>query len=111
MNPEAITVASRRGLVQLLRKEAAGTQASAGSSPEPTMAERRLQAAATQKPPGLPCLAGATHIISLLMQRGTPDPKSEPQPQRAGPPHNPGLRKLIEAKQKWHRPERTLPLP
>src|SRR5437867_8856638 len=40
-----------------------------------------------------------------------PDPKPEPQPRRAGPPHNPGLRKLIEGKRKWHRPERTLPLP
>jgi putative DNA methylase len=40
-----------------------------------------------------------------------PDPKSEPQPRRTGPPHNPGLRKLIEGKRKWHRPERTLPLP
>ena len=45
------------------------------------------------------------------MQRGTPDPKPEPQPRRAGPPHNPGLRRLIEGKRKWHRPERTLPLP
>src|SRR5216684_1855641 len=39
------------------------------------------------------------------------DPKSESQPRRAGPPHNPGLRKLIEGKRKWHRPERTLLLP
>src|SRR5687767_3911507 len=39
------------------------------------------------------------------------DPKSGAQPRRAGPPHNPGLRKLIEGKRKWHRPERTLPLP
>ena len=45
------------------------------------------------------------------MRRGTPDPKPEPQPRRAGPPHNPGLRRLIEGKRKWHRPERTLPLP
>src|SRR5258706_10573603 len=40
-----------------------------------------------------------------------PDPKPDPQPRRAGPPHNPGLRRLIEGKRKWHRPERTLPLP
>src|SRR6266851_5262724 len=39
------------------------------------------------------------------------DPKSDPQPRRADPPHNPGLRNLIEGKRKWHRPERTLPLP
>ena len=26
-----------------------------------------------------------------------PDPKPEPQTQRTGPPHNPGLRKLIGA--------------
>src|SRR6059036_327856 len=45
------------------------------------------------------------------MQRAMPDPKPEPQPRRAGPPHNPGLRKLIERKREWHRPERTLPLP
>jgi putative transposase len=36
-------------------------------------------------------------------------PKPEAQSARNGPPHNPGLRKLIEAKRKWHRPERTLP--
>ena len=30
------------------------------------------------------------------------------QSDRAGPPHNPGLRSLIENKRKWHRPERTL---
>lgn len=40
-----------------------------------------------------------------------PDPKSRAQTQRTGPPHNPGLRRLIEAKRKWHRPGRTLPLP
>src|SRR5258708_21239821 len=40
-----------------------------------------------------------------------PDPKPEPQPGRARPPLNPGLGKLIEDKRKWHRPERTLPLP
>ena len=45
------------------------------------------------------------------MQRATPDPEPEPQPRRVGPPHNPGLRRLIEVKRKWHRPERTLPLP
>lgn len=39
------------------------------------------------------------------------DPKRNSQIQRTGPPHNPGLRKLIEAKRKWHRPERTLLLP
>ena len=38
-----------------------------------------------------------------------PEPRPEPQPRRAGPPHNPGLQKLIEGKRKWHRPERTLP--
>jgi hypothetical protein len=38
-----------------------------------------------------------------------PDSKLEPQTHRTGPPHNPGLRKLIEAKRNWHRPERTLP--
>ena len=37
------------------------------------------------------------------------DPKTRLQTQRTGPPHNPGLRKLIEAKRKWHRPGRTLP--
>src|SRR6266705_2077897 len=42
---------------------------------------------------------------------GTPDPKPEPPPRRAGAPHKPGLRRLIEGKRKWHRPERTLPLP
>src|SRR5882762_7088732 len=72
--------------------------------------ERRLQPAA-QKLPGAPCLADAQHIISRQMQRGTPDPKPEPQPRRAGPPHNPGLRRLIEGKRKWHRPEHTMPLP
>jgi len=36
------------------------------------------------------------------------DPKSEPQTRPAGPPNNPGLRRLIEGKRKWHRPERTL---
>lgn len=40
-----------------------------------------------------------------------PDPKAKPEYQRTGPPPNPGLRRLIEAKRKWHRPERTLPLP
>src|SRR5882672_2563296 len=40
-----------------------------------------------------------------------PEPKPEPQPRRAGPPHNPGLKRLIEGKRKWHRPEHTLPLP
>lgn len=37
-----------------------------------------------------------------------PDPKPKLQSPRTGPPHYPGLRKLIEAKRKWHRPERTL---
>lgn len=37
------------------------------------------------------------------------DSKRNPPASRNGPPHNPGLRKLIEAKRKWHRPERTLP--
>jgi hypothetical protein len=36
-------------------------------------------------------------------------PKPTAQSARNGPPHNPGLRRLIEAKRKWHRPERTLP--
>lgn len=40
-----------------------------------------------------------------------PDPKRKPASPRTGPPHNPGLRRLIEGKRKWHRPERTLPLP
>ena len=40
-----------------------------------------------------------------------PEPKPEPPPGRAGPPHNPGLQRLIEGKRKWHRPERRLPLP
>src|SRR6266699_6450531 len=48
---------------------------------------------------------GPSYIFAMV------DPKSESQPRRAGPPHNPGLRKLIEGKRKWHRPERTLPLP
>src|SRR5258705_11231978 len=82
-----------------------------GSFSAMELLERRLQPAATQKPPAAPCLAGVKHIISRQMQRGTPDPKSEPQPRRAGPPHNAGLRRLIECKRKWHRPERTLTLP
>ncbi|MBA4150907.1 MAG: hypothetical protein H0X66_22590, partial [Verrucomicrobia bacterium] len=40
-----------------------------------------------------------------------PAPKRKPENARTGPPRNPGLRKLIEAKRKWHRPDRTLPLP
>ncbi len=48
---------------------------------------------------------GPSYIFAMV------DPKSESQPRRAGPPHNPGLRKLIEGKRKWHRPERTLLLP
>jgi len=35
----------------------------------------------------------------------------ESHPGRTGPPYNPELRKLIQGKRKWHRPERTLPLP
>lgn len=40
-----------------------------------------------------------------------PEPTPDPQPRRGGPPHNPGLRGLIESKRRWHRPERILPLP
>jgi hypothetical protein len=35
----------------------------------------------------------------------------EAQSHHRGPPYNPGLRKLIEGKRKWHRPERRVPLP
>jgi len=40
-----------------------------------------------------------------------PDRKTDPETRRPGPPHNPGLRRLIEGKRRWHRPERTLALP
>lgn len=40
-----------------------------------------------------------------------PAPKRQQKADRTGPPNNPGLGKLIEAKQRRHRPERTLPLP
>src|SRR5205823_10232307 len=57
------------------------------------------------------CLSGPKPIMSRQMKLPTSDPKPEPQARGAGPPYNPGLRKLIEGKRKWHRPERTLPLP
>lgn len=41
---------------------------------------------------------------------GAKRPANEPH-HHSGPPHNPELWKLIEGKRKWHRPERTLPLP
>jgi putative transposase len=37
------------------------------------------------------------------------EPRHEPQPRRKGPPHNAGLRELIEGKRKHHSPECELP--
>ena len=36
-----------------------------------------------------------------------PEPAPKPEPHLSRPPNNPGLRKLIQGKRKWHRPERA----
>ena len=74
--------------------------------------------AAFRFPPGTPHSCGVPGgAITLARESGpsytcaVPEPKPEPPAGRAGPPHNPGLQRLIEGKRKWHRPERRLPLP
>ena len=53
---------------------------------------------------------GSSLLLRLLSSYvfRMPKPKPESQSPRKGPPYNPQLRKLIEGKRRWHRPERTL---